>query len=251
MRLPFALSAISSLISGLYSKLDIPYLPSSFILSVSIYFCPTLSLLAPSPPLRHPISLALGLLYSYLNLGKRKMEHIVFGIWFLFYHAYYPGFAGFYLGILIHALIRKYFNRSYLLKPLIINTIILIFLHLPAALYLRHYGQLPQQRLPENFGCIFNGSELFWLFKDCDHKCIFGGGIKRPCFAEARLSLIKFFLRLPLLAFFIFNGYRLLIFFSPPSAPITNVSIKLFNSIFIFTGGGLLGNSHYGPIAPG
>ena len=173
---------------------------------------------------------------------------MVFG--FLFYHAYYPGFAGFYLGILIHALIRKYFNRSYLLKPLIINTIILIFLHLLAALYLRHYGQLPNNGYLKTLAAYLMDLNYFGYLKIVIISVFLVAVLKRPCFAEARLSLIKFFraYRYSLSLFsMVIASHLLLASFGAHNQRY----ISVFNSIFIFTGGGFLGNSHYGPFAPG
>ena len=195
MRLPFALSAISGVWISWFIFRKLGY--SRFALFLySLSLSTSVQLYLYWRQARHyaiQFPLALGLLYSYLNLGKRKWNILFLVFGFLFYHAYYPGFAGFYLGILIHALIRKYFNRSYLLKPLIINTIILIFLHLPAALYLRHYGQLPNNGYLKTLAAYLMDLNYFGYLKIVIISVFLVAVLKRPCFAEARLSLIKFF----------------------------------------------------------
>lgn len=145
VRLPFALFAVTGVwISWfIFRKLKYPRF-TLFLYSLSLSTSVQLYLYwrqARHYALQFP--LGLGLLYSYLNLGKRKWNllFLIFGI--MFYHAYYPGFAGFYLGIVIHALIRKFTDKSYQLKPLIVNTLILVTINFPIALYLHHYGQLP------------------------------------------------------------------------------------------------------------
>ena len=111
---------------------------------------------------------------------------------FLFYHAYYPGFAGFYLGILIHALTRKYFDRRYQLKPLISNTLILITIHFPAALYLRHYGQLPNNGYFNTLAAYLMDINYFGYFKIAILSFTIIVIMKRPGLAAARPGLIKF-----------------------------------------------------------
>lgn len=87
--------------------------------------------------------LALGLVYSYLNLGKRKWNILFIVSGFLFYHAYYPGFIAFYVAITIHAIIRKYLDVKYSLKPLFSCTFMLFVLNFPAYFLLHHYAQRP------------------------------------------------------------------------------------------------------------
>ena len=176
-----------------------------FLYSLFITIHPALPLLAAGPAITPSNFSARPTLFLF-EFRKTEMEHIVFGIWFpiILSRLLSGDFWVFYLGILIHALIRKYFNRSYLLKPLIINTIILFF-HLFSGALPAPLRPTSQQRLPENFGCIFNGSELFWLFKDCDHKCIFTGGVAASWLARQGSPYVALFPRLPLLAFFIFK----------------------------------------------
>ena len=195
VRLPFAMTAVLGIWLSwiLFNKLKF----SRFaIFLYSLFITTSIQLYLYWRQARHyaiQFPLALGLLYSYLNLGKRKWNILFLVFGFLFYHAYYPGFAGFYLGILIHALIRKYFNRSYLLKPLIINTIILIFLHLPAALYLRHYGQLPNNGYLKTLAAYLMDLNYFGYLKIVIISVFLLVVLKRPGLASARPGLIKFF----------------------------------------------------------
>lgn len=167
VRLPFAIFAITGIWTSWFIFKKFKYSAFSlFLYSLSLSTSVQLYLYwrqARHYALQFP--LALGFVYSYLNLGKRKwnMLFLIFG--FLFYHAYYPGFAGFYLGITIHAFIRKYFDNSYRLKPLIINTIILIAILLPQAIYLRHYGQLPNNGYLNTLTAYLMDINYFGYFK--------------------------------------------------------------------------------------
>ena len=167
VRLPFASTAILGVwISWFifkklkYSRFSLFLYPMLLSTSVQLYLYWRQ---ARHYALQFPLSL--GFLWSYLNLDKKwgRIMFLIFG--FLFYHAYYPGFAGFYLGILIHALIRKYFDRRYQLKPLIRNTLILITIHFPAALYLRHYGQLPNNGYFNTLAAYLMDINYFGYFK--------------------------------------------------------------------------------------
>lgn len=167
IRFPFALFAVTGVwISWLiFRKLGYPRFT---LFLYSLFLSTSVQLYLYWRQARHyalQFPLALGFVYSYLNLGKRKwnMLFLIFG--FLFYHAYYPGFAGFYLGITIHAFIRKYFDNSYRLKPLIINTIILIAILLPQAIYLRHYGQLPNNGYLNTLTAYLMDINYFGYFK--------------------------------------------------------------------------------------
>ncbi|GEM_PF-4725675 len=195
MRLPFALSAVTGVWISWFIFKKLKYSRFSLFL-YSLFLSTSVQLYLYWRQARHyalQFPLSLGFLWSYLNLDKKwgRIMFLIFG--FLFYHAYYPGFAGFYLGILIHALIRKYLDRSYLLKPLIINTIILIFLHLPAALYLRHYGQLPNNGYINTLSAYFMDLNYFGYFKIAAISVLLLTILKRPGLAMARPGLVKFF----------------------------------------------------------
>lgn len=145
MRLPFALSAILGIWISWFAFRKLKYSQFSLFL-YTLFLSTSTQLYLYWRQTRHyalQFPLSLGLLYSYLNLGRRKWNFLFLILGFLFYHAYYPGFVGFYLGITVHVAIRKFLDKSYRLKPFITSTLILIAIHLPAALYLHHYGQLP------------------------------------------------------------------------------------------------------------
>ena len=153
IRLPFALVAIVGVWGSwlLFRKLKYPpfvlFLYSTFLAtSVQLYLNWRQ---ARHYALQYP--LLIGFLAAYLNLGKRwgVISFIVFG--FLFYHAYYLGFFSFYAAMTIHAIIRKLLDRTYRLKPLIFCTIALATLHVPAYVYLRHFGQLTKTDYTQTF----------------------------------------------------------------------------------------------------
>lgn len=167
MRLPFALFAVAGIWTSWFIFKKFKYSGFSLFL-YSLFLSTSVQLYLYWRQARHyalQFPLALGLLYSYLNLGKRgwNILFLVFG--FLFYHAYYPGFAGFYLGIVIHAIIRKYLDKSYRLKPLIVNTLILISILLPSAVYLKHYGQLPNNGYLKTLAAYLMDLNYFGYFK--------------------------------------------------------------------------------------
>lgn len=167
MRLPFVASAVAGVwLSWMIFK---KFKYSPFVLFLySLMLAASVQLYLYWRQARHyalQFPLALGLLYSYFNLGKRKWNILFLVFGFLFYHAYYPGFAGFYLGIVIHALIRKYLDKKYRLKPLVINTLILIAIHLPTAIYLRHYGQLPNNGYLKTLAAYLMDLNYFGYFK--------------------------------------------------------------------------------------
>lgn len=167
IRLPFALFAVTGVWISWFIFRKLRY--SRFALSLySLFLSTSIQLYLYWRQVRHyalQFPLGLGLLYSYLNLGKRKwnISFLIFGI--LFYHTYYPGFAGFYLGIVIHALIRKYTEKSYRLKPLIVSTLVLVAVNFPAALYLHHYGQLPNNGYINTFAVYLMDFNYFAYFK--------------------------------------------------------------------------------------
>lgn len=145
IRLPFALFAISGVwISWVmfrkfgYSRFVLFLYALSLSTSVQLYLYWRQ---ARHYALQFP--LALGLLYSYLNLGKRKWNVLFILFGFLFYHAYYPGFIAFYIAITIHAIIRKFVDKTHHVKPFLVCTAVLLFIHVPTYFFLHHYAQRP------------------------------------------------------------------------------------------------------------
>lgn len=145
IRLPFALFAIVGAWGSWMAFRRLGY-PKFALFLYSALLASSVQLYLYWRQARHyalQFPLALGLLYSYLNLGKRKWNvlFIIFG--FLFYHAYYPGFIGFYIAITIHIIIRKFVDKTHHLKPFLVCTTILLLIHVPTYFFLHHYAQRP------------------------------------------------------------------------------------------------------------
>lgn len=192
MRLPFAVSAVAGVWASWLMFKKFGY--SRFVLFLySLSLSTSVQLYLYWRQARHyalQFPLALGLIYSYLNLGKPKWNILFLVFGFLFYHAYYPGFAGFYLGIVIHALIRKYLDKKYRLKPLVINTLILIAVNLPTALYLKHYGQLPNNGYLKTLAAYLMDLNYFGYFKIAVISVVaIALLLKRTVLADARTVL--------------------------------------------------------------
>lgn len=153
IRLPFALAAIAGAWGSWFLFRRLRYSP--FVLFLySAFLSTSVQLYLNWRQARHyalQYPLMIGLLTSYLSLGKRwaSISFVMFG--FLFYHAYYLGFFSFYLALMIHAFIRKLLDHSYRLKPFVLCTMVLISLNLPALLYLHHYGQLTKTDYAQTF----------------------------------------------------------------------------------------------------
>lgn len=195
VRLPFAIFAIAGVWASWFIFKKFKYSAFSLFL-YSLSLSTSIQLYLYWRQARHyalQFLLGLGLLYSYLNLGKRKWNVIFLMFGVLFYHAYYPGFAGFYLGIVIHALIRKFTDKSYRLKPLIVNTIILVAVNFPAALYLHHYGQLPNNGYIKTLTAYLMDLNYFTYLKITIFSVIVMLALKRPSLSGIKTDFVKFF----------------------------------------------------------
>lgn len=153
IRLPFAIAAIAGAWGSWFLFRKLKYSP--FVLFLySAFLSTSVQLYLNWRQARHyalQYPLMIGLLTSYLSLGKRwaTFAFVVFG--FLLYHAYYLGFFSFYFALMIHVFIRKLLDHSYRLKPFVFCTMVLISLNLPAFLYLHHHEQLTKTDYAQTF----------------------------------------------------------------------------------------------------
>lgn len=214
LRFPFALIATIGVWSSFFIFRKLKYSPISLFLYALLLSSSVQTYLywrqARHYALQFP--LALGFLYSYLNLGKRKWNIFFLLFGFLFYHAYYPGFVGFYVAILIHALIRKCLDRSYRLKPLVVNTVMLLSLHLPTAVYFRHFGQLPNNGYFNTLAAYLMDLNYFTYFKVAVISIVAIVVLKRPNLSVAVKRLDLAVARSNLETLFSAYGYSLSLF---------------------------------------
>lgn len=167
IRLPFALFAIAGVWISWVMFRKLGY--SRFVLFLySLSLSTSVQLYLYWRQARHyalQFPLALGLLYSYLNLGKRKWNVLFILFGFLFYHAYYPGFIGFYIAITIHAIIRKFVGAKHNVKPFLVCTAVLLFIHVPTYFFLHHYAQRPSSDPIAAFGAYIIDLNYFAYLK--------------------------------------------------------------------------------------